>query len=288
MTGLKLYNSAAEASANAVISAYSTSFGLAVRVLDKKYRQHVANIYALVRVADEIVDGSAEEAKKLGGSVNPQHVLDDLEKEVYRAIAGNYSANLIVHAFAQTARYAGIDKTLIKPFFESMRMDLWKTSHDERSFKQYVYGSAEVIGLMCLKVFMVGESKNKSDTITLNEGAKALGSAFQKVNFLRDLNADKNSLGRSYFPGINPRTLTDNQRDLLVTDINSELALAAKTLPLLPLGARKAVGVAYLLFRELNLKIARTPAKELMNSRIRVSDFKKLLLLLQAMMGRFN
>lgn len=284
-TGLSLYTNASEAAANAVIEAYSTSFGIAVKLLDKKYRQHVANIYGLVRIADEIVDGSAAEAKAKGGAVDPTAILDDLERETYSAIRTKYSSNLIVHAFAGTANFAGIGRDLIKPFFDSMRTDLWKSKHDQKSFEQYIYGSAEVIGLMCLKVFLVGENRSASELDTLTTGAKSLGSAFQKVNFLRDLAADQDGLGRSYFPGINPRALTNEQRDVLVKDIQGELKKAAKTIPLLPKGARRAVGVALMLFRALNDIISITNASKLMTTRVRVPGLLKFVIAVRVIVG---
>lgn len=285
LTGLSLYTRAAESAANAVIDAYSTSFGLAVKLLAADYRQHVANIYGLVRVADEIVDGSAEDAKRAGGNVDSAKILDDLERETYAAITAGYSSNLIVHAFARTANYSGIDRDLIAPFFESMRMDLWKTKHDQKSFEKYVYGSAEVIGLMCLKVFLVGERRSQSENQTLVQGARALGAAFQKVNFLRDLGADRDGLGRSYFPGLDPKKLTDSKRDELVADIKNDIDTAIKSLKLLPTGARRAVATALMLFQALNDIVSRTPAKTLMQTRIRVPDSYKLILAVRAVFG---
>jgi phytoene synthase len=285
LTGLELYTFAAEKSASAVIDAYSTSFGMAVSLLDKKYRQSVANIYALVRVADEVVDGSAVEARNSGGSVDPVAAIDDLEKAVYRSLEEKYSTNLVVHAFQKTANEAGIGRDLIKPFFDSMRTDLWKTKHDQRSFEQYIYGSAEVIGLMCLKVFLIGENYSNEDLSTLNAGAKALGAAFQKVNFLRDLAADNAGLGRSYFPGLDPRKLTNAKRDELVADIRKDLKSASKSLRLLPRGAQRAVGTAQLLFQVLNDKISITPAEKLMQTRISVPDWYKVVMIIRIIFG---
>ena len=284
-TGLALYTFASEKAASAVIEAYSTSFGTAVSLLAPKYRQHVANIYALVRVADEVVDGSAQEAKLSGGAVDPSAAIDELEKEVYRAIRAKYSTNLIVHAFAKTANDAGIGRDLIKPFFDSMRIDLWKTKHDQRSFEQYIYGSAEVIGLMCLKVFLVGETYSNPEIATMTDGARALGSAFQKVNFLRDLAADNGDLGRSYFPGLDPKKLTNEKRDELVADIRRELKTAAKAVRVLPKGAQRAVGSAQMLFQALNDLISITPAKKLMTTRIRVPDWLKIVLVTRVTFG---
>ncbi len=179
-------------------------------------RQPVENVYALVRVADEIVDGGADEAGL--DAVVAARLLNDLERDTERALDEGYSANLVVHAFARTARAAGFGAELTEPFFASMRMDLSATEHDDESFRRYVYGSAEVVGLMCLRIFVsdagrdAGREYSDDELATLEAGARALGSAFQKVNFLRDLRADLESLGRSYFPGLDVANLTDIQK----------------------------------------------------------------------------
>jgi phytoene/squalene synthetase len=284
-TGLALYLQAAERASSEVIRTYSTSFGLASKLLTPDVRRHVENIYALVRVADEIVDGSAAEARKLGGHVDPNRALTDLERETYRTLDDRFSTNLIVHAFGHTAVTCGFGRDIIRPFFESMRMDLWKTRHDQRSFEQYVYGSAEVVGLMCLNAFLVGHTYTKKEREQMVVGARALGSAFQKVNFLRDLSADANKLGRSYFPGIIPGAISEDQKMALVEDIRAELAKSAATLPMLPKQSRRAVVAAHTLFEALNEKIGNTPAAELISTRISVSKKDKAFLLLKAWIG---
>lgn len=198
MTGLGLYTEVAEQAASLVIRRYSTSFGMASRLLGPHVRQPVENVYALVRVADEIVDGGADEAG-LERRVAAR-LLDELERDVRRSLEEGYSANLIVHAFARTARAAGFGTELTVPFFASMRTDLSQTEHDERSFRDYVYGSAEVVGLMCLRIFASDSPRayTPGELATLEAGARALGAAFQKVNFLRDLRADVEGLGRTY------------------------------------------------------------------------------------------
>ena len=284
-TGLALYTQAAERSSSVIIRSYSTSFGMAAKLLAPEIRQHVENIYALVRVADEIVDGSAAEAKLAGGKVDPVHSLDDLEKEVYRALKDRFSANLVVHAFAHTANTVGFDRKIIAPFFESMRMDLWKTVHNQESFDKYVYGSAEVVGLMCLQAFILGHDFSIAEREKLVSGGRALGAAFQKVNFLRDLAADSDALGRSYFPGLVVAELTDAKRDELVADINADLAKSAISLRMLPKSSRRAVAAAHLLFEELNDRIAKTPASGLKTTRISVPNFKKFLIILKVLLG---
>jgi len=283
-TGLALYSRSAEAACNTVIAAYSTSFGWATKLFSAPMRQPIRNIYAMVRVADEIVDGAAAEAAKRGGTVVPGQALDAFEAEVYEAIEAGFSANLVAHAFAITAREYGISRELIAPFFASMRADLTQTVHDQPSFERYIYGSAEVVGLMCLKVFIAhGKRLYSTDEIrALETSACALGSAFQKVNFLRDISADFNSLGRSYFPGVLVSNFTDAERDRIVAEIDGEIAIAKAALRNLPPSVRRAVYASLLLFEALNRKISGTAAVELASRRIRVSNGRKLLLVLRA------
>ena len=273
---LALYGAVAEEAASLVIRRYSTSFGLAARLLGPSVRQPVQNVYALVRVADEIVDGGADEAG-LDPAVAAR-LLNELEQETERAIQEGYSSNLVVHAFAGTARAAGFGAELTRPFFASMRMDLSATEHDQASFETYIYGSAEVVGLMCLRVFVRDTERVYTDAelATLEIGARALGSAFQKVNFLRDLAADLTALGRSYFPGIDVAALTDEQKNALLDDIDAELATAAASIPLLPNSSRRAVATAQQLFAELSRRLRAVPAASLLTTRVRVPDPAKL------------
>jgi phytoene synthase len=279
-SSLERYLEAAERSSAEVIDTYSTSFGWASKLLGASEQQPVRNIYALVRVADEIVDGAAAEAND-----NPAKLLDELEAETYRALASGFSTNLVVHAFAHTAGEAGIKRDIIEPFFHSMRMDLTEREHDQKSFDTYVYGSAEVVGLMCLKVFMVGRDYTKEERVTLIAGARALGAAFQKVNFLRDLAADFKKLGRSYFPNVNVESFDQATQLRLIEDIENDLATSAKTLPLLPRGSRKAVAAAQMFFQALNERIRNTPAEVLIETRISVPNSQKLVILTKALLG---
>lgn len=284
-TGLSLYTMAAQRAAREVIYSYSTSFGLATRLLGKNFQGHVENIYALVRVADEIVDGSAAQARELSKQVDPEQLLAEFEAETYRAMDTGYSTNLIIHAFAQTARAVGIAKDIVEPFFYSMRQDLTEKEHDQASFEKYVYGSAEVVGLMCLQVFMSENKYTDDEKLRLTKGARALGSAFQKVNFLRDLAADFKRLGRSYFPSVDVNNFNEETKQRLVADIDKDLRLSAESLPLLPSSARRAVAAAQLLFTQLNRQISKTSAQELINRRISVGAPQKLALLIKAVMG---
>jgi len=276
MTRLALYNRVAERSASLVIRDYSTSFGMASRILSKDSMRHIDNVYALVRLADEIVDGVAVEA---GLSITEAgRYLDELEADTYSAMATGYSTNLIVHAFALTVREVNIQKDIVEPFFTSMRMDLTDRVYTKESFDTYVYGSAEVVGLMCLAVFVRDDKPDTETARTLYHGARALGAAFQKVNFLRDLAADVDELGRSYFPGVTIATFNDDDKHRLCDDISNDLDAAARTIPLVPRDAARAVGLAHGLFARLNSRIRETPAERLKSTRIRVNDLEKLLI----------
>jgi 15-cis-phytoene synthase len=266
------YDAVAQAAAGQVISGYSTSFGLACRLLDEDVRGHVRNIYALVRLADEVVDGplSAQAPERAG------ELLDGLEQEVTDALRDGYSANLVVHAFALTARSCGIDAGLVTPFFSSMRADLTVREHDAASLERYVYGSAEVVGLMCLKVFLANAEAGRLPSGVaagyddLAPGARRLGAAFQKVNFLRDLTADHQRLGRCYLPGVDPTGLTEVDKHRLLDDVEADLAAAAPAVRLLPPGSRRAVAVAHGLFAELAHRLRAAPAEQVMAERVRV------------------
>ncbi|MGG7507955.1 phytoene/squalene synthase family protein [Plantibacter sp. YIM 135249] len=283
-TGRALYDRVAQETASIVIRRYSTSFGMAARLLGSGVRQDVENVYALVRVADEVVDGVAADA-----GLDPERVLetlDALEVETEAAMASGYSSNLVVHAFALSARSAGIDVDLTRPFFASMRADLTRTEHTPESFREYVYGSAEVVGLMCLRIFLRGHAFTAAEREAFLVGARSLGAAFQKVNFLRDLSADHDVLGRSYFPGVSVDELTDAEKDGLLDDIDADLARSAAVLPKLPASSRRAVALAQGLFTELAARVRATPASELVSTRVRVPDPVKLRIGAAALAGR--
>ncbi|WKN49600.1 squalene/phytoene synthase family protein [Nocardioides sp. Arc9.136] len=260
------YDRVAEAASAVVIKRYSSSFGLATRLLAEPVRTHVRNVYAMVRVADEVVDAPRPD----GTRAHQARVLDALEADVRSAMTSGHSANLVVHAFGRTARTCGIDRSLVDPFFASMRTDLFRGEHDEESFARYVYGSAEVVGLMCLRAFLAGQPDADATYDRLTPGARRLGAAFQKVNFLRDIAADDGDLGRHYFPGLDPTYLDDRTRDLLLADIEADLDAAAAAIPQLPAGCRSAVLLAHGLFAELCVRLRATPAERIRTERVRV------------------
>lgn len=257
----------ASQAANEVIAGYSTSFGLATRLLGRRVRQHVRNIYALVRVADEIVDTTGTE---LGLSSHQQRVsLDELEAECSQTIASGFSSNLIVHAFAITARECGITTAHYGPFFASMRTDLSVEQHDLASHREYVYGSAEVVGLMCLQVFVnAGRDQIVEPAADLVAGAQALGAAFQDINFLRDATDDREVLGRDYL-GL----ASGDARALVLDRIDGDLRTARRAIGQLPRDCRGGVAAAYALFQELAARLRNQPTDD---QRVRVPDPVKL------------
>jgi phytoene/squalene synthetase len=265
-SGLALYGGTARAAAAPVIRHYSTSFRLATSLFPRRCRAGIAAVYALVRIADEIVDGTAAEAGL--DRAAQRRLLDELEAETERALATGFSANLVVHAFATVAREAAVEPALTRAFFASMRRDLDAVAFDDDEYRRYVHGSAEVVGLMCLRVFLAGGSIDPLAAATLDAGATRLGAAFQKVNFLRDLGDDRRRLGRAYLPG-SAGGLTEAAKAAVVADVRADLDAARAAVPLLPADCRRAVLVATALFTELLRRIDRLPADRL--TRVRVS-----------------
>jgi 15-cis-phytoene synthase len=286
-----LYDSVSEGSASVVIRQYSSSFGLASRLLAEPVRTQVRNVYALVRVADEIVDNPDPDL----GPEPRETMLTWLHDDVRHALRTGYSGNLVVHAFARTAIRCGITEELVDPFFASMRMDLATTVHTAESVDRYIYGSAEVVGLMCLRVFLAGEAADgRVDATALSRGrdydrlapgARRLGAAFQKLNFLRDLAEDHDALGRCYFPELDVERFCDADRDRILDDVAADLDAAADVVPELPTSSRRAVRVAHATFSELAARLRSTPAAEIRRTRIRVPTAVKLRLVAGALSG---
>ena len=252
-----------------VTKEYSTSFSLATRLLGKTVRQDVYNIYGFVRFADEIVDSfSGYEQEKL---------FNDFEIQLYSSLEQKISLNPILNAFQHTFHKYDISLEYVEAFMKSMRMDLNKRTYKSREeYEDYIYGSADVVGLMCLQVFVKGD-KQKFDS--LKDSAEKLGSAFQKVNFLRDLKQDYEDLGRTYFPNTNLRELDECSKCLLIDEIEADFEQAYHGILHLPMDARFGVFVAYRYYKQLLKKIEKTPAVEIKNKRIRVNNYKKMELL---------
>jgi 15-cis-phytoene synthase len=250
---------------------YSTSFSLGIRFFSKRFHDPIYGIYGFVRFADEIVDSFHGFDKK--------KLLQRFTEDTYTAIEEKISLNPILNNFQYVVNKYFIEKELIDLFLKSMEMDLEKVEYDQQKYEQYILGSAEVVGLMCLRVFCESDQQKYAD---LKPSAMRLGSAFQKINFLRDLKADFKDLGRSYFPGIDLNNWNDATKAAIEEDIEKDFADGLAGIRKLPDGARFGVYVAYVYFHELLLKIRRVKADKLLNERIRVADGRKYTLLLNA------
>ena len=280
MSGLGRYQEMSRAAAASVIGCYSTSFGAATRLLARPERERIRDVYAMVRVADEIVDGPAAAAGLDAAEVAER--LDRFEREVFEGIETGFSANPVVQAFARTALECSLEAEHIRAFFRSMRADVETSDYSGQRLEEYIYGSAEVVGLMCLDVFLAGPSdpdaargrpappRSAVHRQALADGARHLGAAFQKINFLRDLAEDREDLGRDY-TGVR----SEAEKARAVEEIRRDLSIAAHSLPGLPVSPRTGVTAAYLLFSELTDRIAATPAARLSTTRIRVPDAVK-------------
>jgi len=250
---------------------YSTSFSSAIRLLNKDLRTPIYHIYGFVRFADEIVDTFHEYDK-------PQ-LLQEFKNETYQAIERGISLNPILHSFQQVVNQYHIDLHLVDAFFKSMEFDLNKTAYDELGYKEYIYGSAEVVGLMCLFVFCDG---NKESYETLKPYARSLGAAFQKVNFLRDLKADAIGLNRIYFPGVDFSNFNAKAKAEIEQDIQKDFDHAYEGILKLPMKARFGVYVAYKYYLSLFRKIKRSHPELLLEDRIRIPNFSKLMIVMRA------
>ena len=252
-----------------VTKTYSTSFSMATKMLANSIRQDIYNIYGFVRLADEIVDSFHEYPKK--------DLFIKFEADLEVALKNKISLNPILNAFQHTYYKCNIDRELVDAFMNSMRLDLHKSIYKtEEEFKNYIYGSADVVGLMCLKVFVNGDQE-KYDA--LKKPAMALGSAFQKVNFLRDLKADHDELNRTYFPNTDLNNLDEIAKQHIIDDIENDLAEGLNGIKLLPIEAKFGVFMAYRYYSQLLKKLKKTPALEIKNTRIRVPNYKKVELL---------
>jgi phytoene synthase len=248
--------------------AYSTSFSIGIGCLGKDLRNPVYSIYGFVRFADEIVDTFHDYDKKL--------LLERFKKETYLSIQEKISLNPILNSFQATVHQFGIGNELIDLFLRSMEMDLEKKQYDSEGLEQYIIGSAEAVGLMCLRVFCYGDEASYKK---LEPYARSLGSAFQKVNFLRDLNADYEGMGRTYFPGIEMSFFNDKQKKLMEENIEADFHNGYVGIMQLPRSSRFGVYVAYVYYRALFRKIMNTPSEQMLQSRIRIGNRDKIMLL---------
>lgn len=266
----ELFDSISNESATLITKKYSTSFSIAVRLLAPDIRQAIYNIYGFVRVADEIVDSFEGYPK--------EELLNRFEGEYQYAIETGISTNPVINAFQKTVKEYNIEAKLVESFLKSMRADLNKQVYEnQEEIDEYIYGSADVVGLMCLKVFVKGDQEKY---LNLKKPAMKLGSAFQKVNFLRDLNEDFENLNRSYFPNINPNKLSETDKKKVLTEIKKDFEEAYTGIVKLPKEAKLAVYVAYKYYSNLLYKIEKTPSAILKEKRIRVSNPKKMYLLI--------
>ncbi|NNE31346.1 MAG: phytoene/squalene synthase family protein [Winogradskyella sp.] len=264
-----LFDNVSKACSKLVTNTYSTSFSMATKMLSDCIRQDIYNIYGFVRFADEIVDSFHDyDKEKLF-----KHFEDDLEN----AINDKISLNPILNSFQDTFHKYGIDKHLVDAFMSSMRLDLHKKDYlTDQEYRDYIYGSADVVGLMCLKVFVKGDNKKYDD---LKESAMSLGSAFQKVNFLRDLKADFEGLNRTYFPDTDLNKLDEISKQAIIRDIEADFTKGLAGIKRLPLEAKFGVFMAYRYYSKLLQKLKKTPALKIKSARIRVPNYRKIELL---------
>jgi 15-cis-phytoene synthase len=268
---MNLFHELSQQCSKATTIAYSTSFSSAIKLLHGDLRAPIFNIYGFVRFADEIVDTFHQ--------YNKEELLAEFKVETYTAIERGISLNPILHSFQLTVNKYKISHDLIEAFFKSMEMDLGKTSYNSIGYKEYIYGSAEVVGLMCLYVFCDG---NKEMYEKLRPSAQSLGAAFQKVNFLRDVKADYEQLNRTYFPEVDFRNFTPSMKKQIEADIALDFAEAYEGIIQLPAKARFGVYVAYKYYLSLFRKIRKTKPANILDQRIRIPNYGKMLIVAKA------
>ena len=264
-----LFDSVSHQCSKVVTKSYSTSFSLATKMLSNSIRQDIYNIYGFVRFADEIVDTFHDYDKKT--------LFSNFENDLQLALENRISLNPILNSFQETYHKYGIEKHLVDSFMNSMRLDLHKSTYlSDDEYKAYIYGSADVVGLMCLKVFVKGDVLKYE---SLKDSAMSLGSAFQKVNFLRDLKADYEDLSRTYFPNTDLSKLDEVSKQEIISDIENDFTLGLQGIKQLPIEAKFGVFMAYRYYNQLLKKLKKTPALEIKSTRIRVPNYKKVELL---------
>ncbi len=267
---MSLFNKTALECSKLITEHYSTSFTLGIKTLDRRFHMPVYAIYGFVRYADEIVDTFHDFDKKV--------LLDRFKHDTYQAIDEGISLNPVLHSFQMVVREYKIDHALIEAFLHSMEMDLYNHDYDADGYSEYIYGSAEVVGLMCLRVFCEGDCDSFD---RLREPARKLGAAFQKVNFLRDLKSDYQDRGRTYFPGVDFSQFGRDAKTLIEEDIQRDFDEAYIGITKLPRGARMGVYLAYTYYQTLFNKIRQLSATTIQNERIRVPNPQKFALLAQ-------
>ena len=263
----KLFDTVSQDCSRLVTNAYSTSFSLATKMLDASIRNHIYNIYGFVRFADEIVDSFHNHNKK--------YLLDNFEADLFTSIKDKISLNPILNSFQLTVNTFEIDHDLIKAFMKSMRLDLEKSIYKTQAeYEEYIYGSADVVGLMCLKVFVKGDHEIYDK---LKKPAMALGSAFQKVNFLRDLKDDFQELERNYFPNVDFKNFNDSSKIRIINEIETDFETSLNGIYRLPKEARFGVYTAYKYYLKLLDILKRTPSINIQSTRIRVANYQKMI-----------
>ncbi|MBT3542784.1 MAG: phytoene/squalene synthase family protein [Flavobacteriaceae bacterium] len=261
-----LFDSVSQDCSRLVTNAYSTSFSMATKMLDSSIRNHIYNLYGFVRFADEIVDTFHKHDK--------EKLLNDFEIDLYKSLNDKISINPILNSFQYTVNLFNIDHDLIHAFMKSMRLDLSKQVYEtQEEYKEYIYGSADVVGLMCLKVFVKGDDKTYEE---LKTPAMALGSAFQKVNFLRDLKEDFQGLDRTYFPNVDFTKFDEHSKSLIIQEIEADFNIALEGIFKLPTEARFGVYTAYKYYTKLLSKLKKTPSLSIQKTRIRVPNYQKI------------
>jgi len=252
--------------------AYSTSFSLGIKILDKKLHNPIYGIYGFVRFADEIVDSFH--------NYNKRELFDKYKIDTYLGINNEISLNPIINSFQEVVNKFKIDHSLIESFLNSMKMDLEDQNYDENTYKKYILGSAEVVGLMCLTIFVNGDQNKYNE---LKPYAMKLGSAFQKINFLRDANDDYKTLGRTYFPEVNMENFNKSDKLKIENEIENEFIEGLKGIRMLPNTSKGGVYLAYKYYYNLFKKIKEIPAQQILEKRTRISNFRKFTILVSSM-----
>lgn len=267
---MELYEKTTFGCSELITKHYSTSFTMGIKTLHKKYHHAIYAIYGFVRYADEIVDTFHLHNKAM--------LLERFKKDTYQAIEEKISLNPVLHSFQKIVNDYRIEHELIEAFLYSMELDLYKADYTQEGYEEYIYGSAEVVGLMCLRVFCEGDETAYQN---LKSPAKSLGAAFQKVNFLRDMRSDFDERGRVYFPQINFNQFDEKAKKEVENDIEKDFDDAYQGIIKLPKGAQMGVYLAYIYYKKLFQKIKKLSPKTILTERIRIPDSRKLTLLLQ-------